>query len=139
VSIAGRVRDGSGGALPGVLVTLTDDRSGVERATVSGNLGEYELAPGLAGSYTLRATLSGFRVFEMKQIVVSGAPVVLDIQMELAVVAENVTVDANLDRFDVLPTRLSHSVFGIDKPIEKIPRSISVVIAAGDDNRRDFS
>lgn len=129
MSIAGRVRDGSGGALPGVLVTLTDDQSGVERATVSGNSGEYELAPGLAGSYTLRATLSGFRVFEMKQMVVSGAPVVLDIQMELAVVAENVTVDANLDRFDVLPTRLSRSLFGIDTPIEKIPRSISVVEA----------
>lgn len=128
-SIGGVARDGSGGALPGVVVTLADDDLGMERATVTGDTGRYEFAAVMAGSYTLRATLNGFREFEKKHVVVSGLPVVLDMPMELAAVAEQVSVNANLDRFDVLPSRLSHSMFGIDKPIEKIPRSISVVEA----------
>ena len=37
------------------------------------------------------------------------------------------TVDAQADRFQVMPSRPTNSMFGIDKPISEIPRSISLI------------
>jgi iron complex outermembrane receptor protein len=42
---------------------------------------------------------------------------------------DEVTVDAQLDPFKVMPTRATDSLFGIDKPIAEIPRSISLIEA----------
>jgi iron complex outermembrane receptor protein len=126
-SIRGSVCDTSGGVLPGVVVTLTDEESRLESETVTGSAGEYELGPAAPGSYTLRAMLPGFRVFEREHVTVGRTPIALDIAMEVAAAAETVIVEASRDAFEILPTRPIGSLFGMDSPIERTPRSISVI------------
>ena len=57
-SLAGAVTDSTGGALPGVTVTLTAT-AGAERSEVTGDGGRYEFTAVTPGVYTIRAALSG--------------------------------------------------------------------------------
>ena len=126
-SVGGILRDASGGALPGATVMLIDRTSGVERSAVSASDGRYEFPSLPAGSYTLRASLPGFTTFERADVTVAAAAVVLDAALEIAALSDTVTVDAKLDPFKVMPSRPTNSLFGIDKPIAEIPRSISMI------------
>src|SRR5688572_12733155 len=60
-TIVGRVTDPSGGVLPGVTVTATQQGTGIESSSVTNANGEY-LFPGLrVGIYEVAAELQGFR------------------------------------------------------------------------------
>lgn len=66
--ITGRVFDQHGAVLPGVSIVLTNEQTGVFRATRSGSDGTYlaqQLAP---GPYWLVATLEGFRTAERREV-----------------------------------------------------------------------
>jgi hypothetical protein len=94
--ISGTVKDGSGGVLPGVDVTVTQTDTGQKRNAISEADGSY-LIPNLAvGPYRLEAMLQGFRTFAQTGIVlqVGGSPVI-NIAMAIGQVAETVTVQAN--------------------------------------------
>ena len=59
----GAVKD-SGGIIPGVEVTLTNDSTSVARSTTSNEAGEYNF-PNLApGNYTLKAMLQGYKTYQ---------------------------------------------------------------------------
>ena len=60
-SIAGTVRDESGGALPGVTVTATQTATGLTRTALSGEAGGYTLQSLPVGPYRLEFALQGFR------------------------------------------------------------------------------
>lgn len=126
-SVRGSVRDRSGGALPGVVVTITGNMPAAPLVAVTDATGRFETAPVAPGMYAVRAALAGFRDFEASAVLVGAAPVVVDITLELAAVTEAVMVSANLDPFDMLPSRSSQTLFGVTAPLERIPRSISVV------------
>jgi hypothetical protein len=51
----------------------------------------------------------------------------IDIAMTVAGLKESVTVAASIDRFQVVPARPTNSLFGTDKPLAEIPRSISII------------
>jgi hypothetical protein len=57
--LTGRVTDGSGGALPGVTVTLTSSRS-KPISVVSDSVGQYQTPPLPAGTYAVTFELSRF-------------------------------------------------------------------------------
>jgi hypothetical protein len=61
--IRGVAQDSSGGALPGVTVTVTDELTGQQRTTVSDEGGRFNFPRLLVGTYRLQATLDGFRQF----------------------------------------------------------------------------
>jgi len=126
-SLAGVLRDSSGGALPGVTVTLVDESSGTERSEVTGSAGEYEFVGVAPGLYAVRAVLPGFTDFERLHVSVGAAPAVVDAVMVVGGLTDSVTVAAQADRFQVMPTRPTDSLFGIGKPLTEIPRSISVI------------
>ena len=126
-SVTGVLRDGSGGALPGAAVTLIDEKAGAERMAVTGNDGQYEFQSLPPSAYTVRAEMPGFTAFERLHVTVLAAPVVVDATLALAALTDTVTVSAQADPFRVLPTRPTNSLFGFDKPIAEIPRSISVI------------
>ena len=111
-SVKGVLRDGSGGVLPGVTVTLIPENAGAQRSAVTGNDGQYEFAQLPPGSYTVRAALPGFSEFEKLNVSVSGMPVVVDATLAVAALTDSVTVDAQMDRFKVLPARPTNSLFG---------------------------
>ena len=59
-SLAGRVTDAGGGALPGVTITVTNVATGFTRTTVTGADGTYHFPTLPAGTYNVLADLSGF-------------------------------------------------------------------------------
>ncbi len=94
--IDGTVKDSSGGALPGVTVTVTQTATGLTRTVVTDAAGVYTLANLPVGPYRLEAMLQGFRTFRQDGIVlqVSTNPVV-NVTLEVGEVAETITVRGN--------------------------------------------
>ena len=59
-TITARIKDATGGALPGVTVTITSQDRGFSRSTVSDENGRYVFPAVPIGPYTIVATLQGF-------------------------------------------------------------------------------
>ncbi|MGQ0736638.1 MAG: carboxypeptidase regulatory-like domain-containing protein [Acidobacteriota bacterium] len=90
-TISGEIRDQQGGVLPGVLLTLQGD--GPVRTFVTETNGQYRFLNVPPGTYTLTATLQGFRTLVREGIVVAvGQSVQLPITLSVAAVEESVTV-----------------------------------------------
>jgi hypothetical protein len=93
--ISGTVHDDSGGALPGVDVTMVQADTGVSRSTVTDATGTYVLPNLPVGPYRLRASLSGFKTFEQTGIVLQvGATPVVNVTLAVGAVNETVSVQA---------------------------------------------
>ena len=61
--LAGQVTDATGGVLPGVSVTLTNDGTGVSFSTVTTAAGTYVFEALPSGSYSAKFELQGFKAF----------------------------------------------------------------------------
>lgn len=59
--LAGNVRDQTGQVVPGALVTVTNNRTGVPRVTHTGDFGHYAISNLEPGLYTVRVDVSGFQ------------------------------------------------------------------------------
>lgn len=60
-SITGLVTDESGGTLPGVTVTATNQATGVTHVAITNEAGNYTITPVTVGAYVIKAELPGFR------------------------------------------------------------------------------
>jgi hypothetical protein len=94
--LVGTVSDASGGALPGVTVTITAEATNLSRATATGRDGSY-LVTGLApGNYRVELTLPGFRPLRRDGVrLATGESISLDLQLTVGLSAEAVTVTAD--------------------------------------------
>jgi Carboxypeptidase regulatory-like domain len=91
--ITGRVTDPSGGALPGVDVSITSQALLGGRSTVSDEQGSYRLALLPPGTYSVRFQLQGFGTVIREGITLTpGFTSSLNIVLEVGTVAETVTV-----------------------------------------------
>ena len=92
--IAGVVKDASGAVIPGVSITVTNDRTGEERTAITGDVGDF-LIPALKPSvYTVKAELTGFSPTQVKEVhLVVGQKVNLDLTIQPAGISESVTVE----------------------------------------------
>ena len=100
-TIAGRVIDEQGGAIPGATVTARSAQTGFVRTEVSDSEGLYRLNALPVGSYDVVAELQGFTRMEQKGVVVNVAQTVnLDVQMRVATLQETVTVTAESPLID---------------------------------------
>jgi len=94
--ISGTVKDGSGGVLPGVDVTVTQTDTGLKRNAITDAEGQYLLPNLPVGPYRLEATLQGFRSYAQTGIVLQvGATPTINVAMAVGQVEETVTVQAN--------------------------------------------
>jgi hypothetical protein len=94
-SIAGRVEDESGGALPGVTVTATQTATGLVRTGVTDDMGGYTLPSLPIGPYRLEFSLDGFRTFVQTGIVLEvNASPTINAKMALGGLTETVQVEA---------------------------------------------
>jgi hypothetical protein len=90
----GRVTDSSGGALPGVTVTITP-RTGSSVSVFTDGSGEYRSQTLAPGTYRVLFELSGFESAEVGDIALrAGEAFILDRQLGLATFAETVEVVA---------------------------------------------
>ncbi|MPZ17850.1 MAG: hypothetical protein GEV06_08070 [Luteitalea sp.] len=94
-AIVGRVRDTTGAVLPGVTVTIVHQATGVSRERVTNDAGYYSVQSLRPGTYTIRASLPGFRpaVITDRDALVA-IPAEVDITLELGDVTEEVTISA---------------------------------------------
>src|SRR5438093_8078186 len=93
-TINGTVVDQSGAVIPGVEVTLINERTSETRNTVTGDTGEFVFAAVQPGSYTVKVEKTGFRGFNRKGIMltVSERVALGRIQLELGEVSNTVDV-----------------------------------------------
>ena len=93
-ALQGRATDSSGGILPGVTVTLSDTAIlGGSRVAVTSENGTYRFPNLPVGTYRVGFELAGFggRVHEAVRVL-AATTYTLDAKMEVASVAESVTV-----------------------------------------------
>jgi trimeric autotransporter adhesin len=82
-----------GGVVPGVDVTLINEATNLKRSTVTNASGEYVFASLDPGTYTLKATVPGFKTIEKTGLKVATQQfLVIDLALEVGTVQENVTV-----------------------------------------------
>src|SRR5688500_8874813 len=90
-AIAGNVTDASGAALPGATITLSSEQGtvGANQQAVSDERGAYQFLRLQAGTYIVKAELSGFRPPELREILVNAnATARADLRLEIGSVAE---------------------------------------------------
>jgi hypothetical protein len=79
-------------------VTVKNDGTGLQRAALSNQQGDFSAQVLQPGSYTVRVEAEGFRVLEQTQVIVTvGATAILRLEMQLGNISEVVTVEAEVD------------------------------------------
>ncbi|MGE3273637.1 MAG: carboxypeptidase regulatory-like domain-containing protein [Vicinamibacterales bacterium] len=92
-TILGEVRDATGGRLPGVTVTATNQSNGATREAVTDELGNYRFAALPPGTYTVTAVLGGFKDVSRTDVRLPiASQIAVPFTLELATLSESVTV-----------------------------------------------
>ena len=93
-SLRGRVSDELGGLIIGAVVILSD-ASGNEQTVTTNSVGTYEFKALVPGSYTLRATASGFALYENPLLEITAARRQrLNIKLSVSLTTQRVRVAA---------------------------------------------
>jgi hypothetical protein len=94
-TIRGTVFDQQQNIVPGVTVVAVDEATGVRRETQSDTAGLFEIPNLRPGTYTVTASLSGFKKVERQGVVLRAASTALaDIHLEVGGLESVVTVNA---------------------------------------------
>jgi len=93
--IEGTVTDATGGALPGVTVSLRNTATNFEQVQITDSAGRYRGVLLPLGPYEVRATLSGFNPQTVKGLNLGvGQTLTVDIKLSQAAVSEEIVVTA---------------------------------------------
>jgi iron complex outermembrane recepter protein len=93
-TIAGTVRDGSGGAIPGATVRIVNEKTHETVAAVSDQQGTYRTAALPAGTYRLETTLDGFETAVREVALADGQTATIELTLVPARLTEGVVVTA---------------------------------------------
>ena len=92
-TIAGRVVDEQGGALPGASVTITNVDTNVSTNLVTNSTGYYEAPLLLPGNYRVTAELQGFKTTVRSGVSLAVAQqIAVDVTLSVGAVSETITV-----------------------------------------------
>ena len=92
-SISGVVKDTAGAVMPGVSVTVKNDASGAAQDVLTDGEGRYQVSALPAGTYTVTATLTGFKTAEVKTVRLAiGQPLSIPLALEIGSLEETVNV-----------------------------------------------
>jgi outer membrane receptor protein involved in Fe transport len=115
-TISGDVKDATGGALPGVTVTITSQDRGFTRATVTDENGRYVFPAVPIGPYAITATLQGFETASASDNLVEvDKTTSVSFDMRIGALTDTVTVVGETPIVDpstvTATTRLSRDEF----------------------------
>src|SRR4051812_32379075 len=114
----GVVKDAQG-VIPGATVALVNEGNGVSRDTVTNSVGEYSFPAIEPGTYTVRASVQGYKKFERKGIPIGVQQTIgIDVTLEIGALEETITVTGesplidtmNASTGDVLDTKSLESI-----------------------------
>ncbi len=138
--IRGAVKD-SGGVVPGVEVTLTNEQTNIARSTTTNERGEYSFAAVDPGSYKIKVVLQGYKTVERGELrIATQSFLVLDLTMEVGAISESITVTgespiietANASQGTVLDTQALQTLPAPGRAAFLVGVSIPTVIPSGD-------
>lgn len=112
-AITGRATDGSGGLIPGVDVSITSPAMiGGARTAPTDEQGNYRFTLLSPGTYRVSFTLPGFKTLNIEGVAVTaGSTMTINGIMEVASVAEEVTVTSQAPTID-----LEAATVGVGQP-----------------------
>src|SRR5271155_5830093 len=115
----GTVHDQTGAVIPNATVTITDDSKGFSRTTTTDGQGNYRLLLLPPGSYTVKATATGFNTFISKNVVLTtGEQGELHLTLSVGT-TQIVTVSSGAD---IIETQRSSQSTTVDQlRIENLP------------------
>ncbi len=123
--IEGRVTDSQGLAAPGVVVTLSGEALIAPQTAVTLSDGSYRFRSLRRGSYDLRFEISGFSTLVREGVLVEGGrTITVPAILEVATVAETVTVTGEAPVVDVRTTAISND-FGREE-LHDVPSATDV-------------
>jgi hypothetical protein len=118
-TVAGTIKDETGGVLPGVDLVLQSVATGLTRSAVTDTNG-YFTVPGLPpGTYDARASLTGFGTAVERVVLVVGQQAALTLTLRLGTTQESVTVVGTSPLVDTRSSGLSAVVTG--ETISQLP------------------
>ncbi len=138
--IRGSIKD-AGGVLPGVEVTLTNEATNIARATVTNERGEYAFSAVAPGTYSVKATLPGYRTIDRKAIPLGTQQfITLDLTMEVGSINESITVTgetpiietSNASQGTVIDSEALQSLPSPGRSAFMIGTTVPTVIPTGD-------
>src|SRR5918992_1269943 len=92
-SLTGTIADASGAAVPGATVTIKNEDTGLELTATTDATGNYTIRNITGGTYTLKASLQGFKEFVQTGIpITAGGIVRINGRLEIGALSESVTV-----------------------------------------------
>jgi Carboxypeptidase regulatory-like domain len=95
-TLVGTVTDPQGGSVAGVTITVTNTATGAVKTAVTNDSGSYAVPDMAIGHYNIKATASGFKAVEQKDVTLTvGDRLRIDFQMALGSASDTVTVEAN--------------------------------------------
>jgi TonB dependent receptor/Carboxypeptidase regulatory-like domain/TonB-dependent Receptor Plug Domain len=113
--LRGRVMDNTGGALPGVTVTIRNQASGIYRQAASTTDGAYFMTGVIPGTYELTAEISGFRKYSRKDLRLEvGKTATVDVHLEIGGVQEELVVTAEAPIVDVTSKEVGGNITSQD-------------------------
>jgi len=116
----GTVVDQSGGVLPGVTVTITDEATGLMRTTVSNENGRFVIPAVTPGRYTIAAELTGFQMQRRTGVtVLVGQAVTLNFSLAIGGLTDQVTVTGEAPLIEVTQTQIGSNITA--QQIEDLP------------------
>ncbi|MGD1096567.1 MAG: carboxypeptidase regulatory-like domain-containing protein [Bryobacteraceae bacterium] len=92
--ITGTVADESGAVVPNATVTITNTDTGLSRTAVANAEGLYSAPSLLAGAYTVRVEVTGFRTVIRQATVEAGATTTVNLSLPVGTAQEVVNVEA---------------------------------------------
>lgn len=138
--VRGVVTD-SGGVVPGVTVTLTNEGNGAARDAVSNDQGAYNFSAVPPGIYTVKAELTGFKTFENKGVRVATQQfVTMDVKLDVGSLQETITVTGEAPLIDtsnastgsVIDSRQLESLPSGGRSAFLFAVTVPTVVASGD-------
>lgn len=107
-AISGAARDPSGGALPGVSITIRNVETNVARHTVADSVGEYQVWALPVGDYEMVAEKSGFRSVVRKGLHLDvRQQAVVDFVLPVGVTRQQVTITGEAPMVSANPDQTS--------------------------------
>ncbi|HYR88762.1 MAG TPA: TonB-dependent receptor [Terriglobia bacterium] len=118
--VNGTVADQSGALLPGVIVTVTEEATGLVRTVITNESGRFVIPAVQPGRYTMKAEFPGFQTQTRNGLVVGvGQALTINLALTVGSLSDEITVTGEAPAVEVTQTELGKNISRED--IETLP------------------